>query len=576
MPTKTPRVHALQIAGAYFLAAGLWIIFSDELAAYWFSSSAVLARVGLYKGLAFVAVTTILLYAALKGRLTAIERSQMAVEESERRFAAFMENLPVAAFLRDKSGRYIYANRYWIEHFSQGARVEDFSLESRFSPELVAIITEEHKRILAGETLVERVFKLPVNGEEREFLVRRFPVRTGPELLVGAFAIDITEQRKLQEQLHQAAKMEAIGHLAGGIAHDFNNLLTVIGGYAQLLSTPAPSAMLVARASGEITKASERAAKLTSQLLVSSRKQVTCLAPLDLNSSINGLLSVIERLVGENTLIERDLAADLPSIVADRIQVDQVLLNIIVNARDAMPSGGTIRVRTRLERLSPQKARQLRLTEGRFVVLSIADEGHGMDERTRARIFEPFFTTKEPGKGTGLGLATVYGILQSCGGAIRVESALGKGSTFEVYLPVADSAAEEASMPEIAPAGHSIVLLVEDDEAVRGLVTEFLESCGYYVLAASSGLEALELYGEPQSEIQLLISDVAMPHMDGPELLQRLRLINPSLRALFLTGYAGDPDKDMARLGDVPVLSKPFTIAALAKAVELVIKAPPG
>ncbi len=576
MSMRSPRINAIQISGAYFIAASLWIVFSDILVAKWFSSLSEFSRASQYKGLAFVALTTILLYVVLRSRLATVERSKSAVEASERRFAAFMENFPGAAFLKDKGGRYVYVNRYWIDNLSGGMRWEGRTSDSIFAADLVELANEDHNRVLAGDALVERFLTLPVKGRDREFLVRRFPVRSGQELLVGAFAIDITEQRKLEEQLHQAAKMEAIGQLAGGIAHDFNNLLTVIGGYAQLLSISTPDAALIRRAAAEITKASERATMLTSQLLVSSRKQVAQLAPLDVNASIHGLLSVIERLVGENTRIERNLEAELPSIIADRIQIDQVLLNIILNARDAMPAGGRIEVSTRLRSLSKHEASLRRLAEGQYVVLSIADQGHGMDERTLARLFEPFFTTKEPGRGTGLGLATVYGIVQSCRGAIHVESTPGKGSTFDVYFPIADSAATEPTAAVPAPAGHGRVLLVEDDDAVRELAVQFLQSCGYNVVAASSGAEALQVFARWQSEIHLLISDVAMPEMDGPELLRRLRSVQPELRALFLTGYSGDLEADLADLGEVPVVSKPFSIETLAMAVQRAIETPSG
>ncbi|MCS7042183.1 MAG: ATP-binding protein [Bryobacteraceae bacterium] len=564
------RSSAFQIAAAYCLIASAWIILSDRAAARLFPEPAQLARVSQYKGLAFVLVTTILLYIVLRRRLEAMEASRRAVEASERRFAAFMDNLPVAAFLRDRSGRYVYVNRYWMENFAQTSEWAGKQPRDLFAPEIVALADEDHARILAGEPVAERILALPVRGEERIFLVRRFPVPSESGLLVGAFAVDITEQRRLEEHLRQAARMEAIGLLAGGVAHDFNNLLTVIQGHAQAFHRPDALPEQMARAAAEIRRAAERATQLIAQLLQFDRKQRAQHVPLDVNAAAGQVLGLVERLLGDAIRLRRRFGEGLPPVAADRSQIEQILLNLIVNARDAMPEGGAIEVETSfLDAADPAEAARLGLSPGPYVRLSVRDEGHGMDEATRARIFEPFFTTKEPGKGTGLGLTSVYGIVQSLGGAIRVDSAPGRGTRFDIDLPAARPEGQAAGGESAA--GKQRILLVEDDDAVRQLTRQLLEHFGYEVTDAPSAARALEIYAASPSPFRLLITDVSMPEMDGTELVRRLRAVDPGLRVLFFTGYSEELARYPADLRDLPVLAKPFSAEALADAVRRAI-----
>ena len=574
--SQLARSSAFQIAAAYGAAASLWIVLSDTVAARLFPDAAALARVSQYKGLGFVFVTTLLLYAVLRRRLDAMESSRRLIEASERRFAAFMDNLPVAAFLRDRQGRYIYANRYWIGNLAKDRQWEGLSPRAFFGPDIVKLADEDHARILAGEPLAERVMTIPIQGEDRTFLVRRFPVPSGAGLLVGAFAVDITEQRRLEEHLRQAARMEAIGLLASGVAHDFNNLLTVISGYADLLGRPDSSPGELSRAAAEIRHASERASRLVSQLLMFSRRQTARPFPFDLNDAVESLVSLVEKLLGPSITIVRDLDPALPLLLADRSQVEQILLNLMVNARDAMPEGGRIGISTRTVCVEDsEEAARIGLKPGRYVRLAVSDEGHGMDEETRARIFEPFFTTKEPGRGTGLGLTSVYGIVSSLGGVIRVESAPGAGAEFEIDLPASDAGAGAAAQ-ELPEHAHGPILLVEDDDAVRLLTRQLLEHFGYEVVEASSAARALELYARSDPPFRLVITDVAMPEIDGIELVRRLRGISPSIRALFFTGYSEELNRRPADLQDIPVLAKPFSAEALATAVRAAAGLSPG
>jgi len=565
---KLAGSSAFQIAAAYFVLAGLWIVLSDTLAARLFPDAAALARVSQYKGLGFVTVTTLLLYAVLRRRLEAMEASRRAVEESERRFAAFMDNLPVAAFLRDRQGRYVYANRYWIENLARGDEWAGRTPQTFFDSNVVKVADEDHARILAGEPMAERVMTIRIRGQDRTFLVRRFPVPAGGEFLVGAFAVDITEQRRLEDHLRQAARMETIGLLASGVAHDFNNLLAVITGYSGVLAQPGADPQELARASEEIRRASDRASHLISQLLMFSRGPSGRPLPFDLNGVIGSLVSVVEKLLGLKIRVVLDLEPSLPPLQADRSQAEQILMNLIVNARDAMPSGGTILISTRAVTLADgAEAGRLGLAPGRYVRLTVRDEGHGMDAETQARIFEPFFTTKEPGRGTGLGLTSVYGIVKSCGGAIRVESAPGAGTKFEIDLPAADGAAASVQGGE-ADAGRARILLVEDDDAVRLLTRQLLEHFGYEVADAPSASRALEIYASADPPFRLLVTDVSMPEMDGIELVRRLRRVDPALRALLFTGYSEELSRHPADLHGVPVLAKPFSAEALAAAVR--------
>jgi PAS domain S-box-containing protein len=579
-PTIKPAGSALRVAGIYCLAAGGWIILSDRIAVRFFGATPWLNTISELKGLLFVAVTSLLLFFVLKRRLDSIAQSQHALSESERRFAAFMDHLPVAAFVRDRQGRYVYANPYWIERFAAGREWKGVLPADLFDPEFIAKADEDHRRILEGEPLVEHLLQLRVQGVDTEWIVRRFPISLGDsgETLVGAFALDVTERRKLEERLRQAAKMEAVGLLAGGIAHDFNNLLTVIGGYAQMLDRWSGNPEAVSRAAAEIRKASDSGALLTGQLLAFTRKQVFQPLPTGLNEAVEASRSLLQRLVGDRLRLELRLAPGPLAVLADQSQIQQILLNLIVNARDAMPGGGAIRISTSAVLLPDEAAAShLGLLPGRYGCLSVSDDGHGMDAETQLRIFEPFFTTKERSKGTGLGLSTVYGIVQQSGGAIHVDSRPGEGSTFHIYLPAAAGLPESASASP-RPAGRrrtaECILLVEDDPAVRAVAAQMLKTLGYRVLEAAGGPEALQTLVSADSPIHLVITDVSMPEWQGPEVLRRLREVQPGLKAIYITGFSAELAEHPPHQQDALVVRKPFTLQSLGEAVRLALDSP--
>jgi two-component system, cell cycle sensor histidine kinase and response regulator CckA len=386
---------------------------------------------------------------------------------------------------------------------------------------------------------------------------------------------DVSSMRRLEEQYNHAQRMEAVGRLAGGVAHDFNNLLTAILGYGDLLSLTLPGGSPEAMHVDEIRAAGRRAAALTHQLLTFSRKQVVQPRTLDVNEVVKSLGKMIERLIGEDVRVESRLAAEALNVRADRGQLEQVIVNVLVNARDAMPKGGRVTLTTgtactgdALEWL------EAGAEPGRYVLLEIRDTGTGMDEETRRRIFEPFFTTKGAGVGTGLGMATVYGIVTQNGGRIRVESALGAGTTVSIILP--ETVVEAAETSDAAPAtearrGCETLLVVEDEEAVRRLMAGVLQSQGYRVVLARSGEEALALVTGGDHAVDLVVTDVVMPGMGGREMVERLRSWQPELRALFLSGYTDDTILRHGVSSDqVPFLGKPFSrVALLAKIREL-------
>ena len=383
------------------------------------------------------------------------------------------------------------------------------------------------------------------------------------------------------EQLRQAQKMEAIGRLAGGVAHDFNNLLTAIIGYTDLVAERLAPTDPTARDVAEIRKAADRAASLTRQLLAFSRKQFLNPTVLSLNDTVSGLLDMLPRVIGEHIDTQARLSDDLAAVKADASQMEQVFINLVLNARDAMPMGGRLTIETaNIELDEARRVREgLALPAGRYVMLAIGDTGSGMDSATRERAFEPFFTTKPKGKGTGLGLATVYGIIQQSGGGISLDTALNRGTTVRIYLP-ATAATQAPRAPEPAPAtsdgGTETLLLVEDNDSVRELAVRALRRRGYTVHPARSGEEAIEWTIAQGNTPDLLITDVVMPGISGPRLAARLQKHNPKMRVLYVSGYTDDAEALRGALtGGTPLLQKPFTPNRLAERIRSILDAKP-
>jgi len=448
--------------------------------------------------------------------------------------------------LRVDIARDLYADpaqrERWLERIREQGFVRDFELETR---------TRDGRRLVLLET------SSGVRDEQGRLVALR------------GFLRDVTEQRQLEDHLRQAQKMEAVGQLAGGVAHDFNNLLTVIFGYSDLVLAGLPAQDPMRADVEEIRNAGRRAGELTRQLLAFGRRQVLSPRLLDLNRVVGDMEKLLRRLIGEHIELVTRLDDGLGVCRADPGQIEQVIVNLAVNARDAMPDGGRLVISTANAVLEDEGARRQLVAPGVYVLLQVSDTGVGMDEGVRERIFEPFFTTKELGQGTGLGLATVYGIVKQSGGHIAVESQRGEGSAFSVYLPRAEGVVEPTALAAAggAPGGRESILLVEDEEAVRALVARYLRQLGYRVLEASDGPQALAVAAAARS-IDLLLTDMVMPRLGGAELAARLRAARPGLPVLFVSGHS-DQAQGLLQSGalgkGVAFLQKPYSTDELAR-----------
>ena len=521
----------------------------------------------------------ILGYAFMVYDVTEKKRMEGALRESEDRFTIFMNNTSVIAFMRDVKCRYVYVNRAFEKYVGKPvAEILGKTVYEIWPPEIAASLDESDKWVLAAGRPMEVYEKTAHPGREtKEWLAIKFPFqdRKG-SALVGCMSIDVTERKSLEEQLRQSQKMEAVGRLAGGIAHDFNNLLTIIAGYSELLLSSSTTEDGQRSKLEEVKKAGERAALLTRQLLAFSRKQVLAPCVLDLNGVIGNLRKMIERLIGEDIEFVTLPHDGLDRVKADPGQVEQIIMNLVVNARDAMPNGGRLTIETaNIEFSQPSLRSHPPGLHGHYVMIAVSDTGTGMDSETQKHIFEPFFTTKETGKGTGLGLATVYGIIKQSGGFVWVYSELGVGTVFEIYFPrvLEQEKSPAAHRAETWPAkGTETILLAEDEPALRLLIRETLERSGYKVLEASDGNDAIKLSESYQQPIHLLISDVVMPQVSGRELAERVAAARPETKVLFISGYTDDTIIKHGVIDPkIAFLQKPFSPAAITNKVRSVL-----
>jgi PAS domain S-box-containing protein len=508
-------------------------------------------------------------------------RQRAAARAAETRYHELFDGAPVGLIRSLPDGRILAAN-------AAAVRIAGYpSVSALLDASVVDLYAEggDRARVMGALERGESHQNLEIQGRRQDGTVIWVSVNVRPvRSAAGAVAhyewsfADITERRQLESQLRQAQKMEAVGQLAGGVAHDFNNLLTVIGGRCYLMLGKLGADDPLRREVELVRGAAERAARLTHQLLAFSRKQVLEPRVLDLNETVSGIEPLLRRLIGEHIEISVIQGPRLAHVKADAGQLEQVILNLAVNARDAMGRGGQLVLETANVTLDAAAARRSPdLEPGAYVMLSVTDSGHGMDAATRAQIFEPFFTTKEVGKGTGLGLATVYGIVKQSGGLIEVESEPGHGASFKVYLP-AVQAPVEADEPAKAPGtrlrGSETVLLVEDDPNLRTLAREILTVQGYTVIEAASPLEAIRIHERHADAIHLLLTDVVMPEMNGPQLAVQLQAGRPGMEVLFMSGYTGSA---LALEGGGEFggafLAKPFTPDGLSRRVREVLDA---
>lgn len=516
--------------------------------------------------------------------LTRQRQLEDALRHSEDRFRQAFSHAPVGLAVTTPQGHFLQVNPAY-------AAITGYTEDELLAQDLLTITHADDRaierqmltRLLAGDvpafTLEQRYLR---KGGGTVWVRNTLSLMRDPEGRPERLVVlvqNITEQRRLEEQYRQSQKMEAIGRLAGGVAHDFNNLLTVITGYGQIVLDKLPPNDDTRELIAEITKAGDRAAALTRQLLVFSRRQIIAPRILDLKAVVTDAGMMLRRLIGEDVELVTLSDPGLWPVKADAGQVEQALMNLVVNARDALPHGGKITIETRNVRLDDHYAQgHPEVEPGAYVLLAVSDNGAGMTAEIKAHLFEPFFTTKEPGRGTGLGLATVYGIVKQAGGHIDVYSEPDLGTTFKLYLPRSDEGrrAGSKSHPGLTPMppGRETILLVEDEEAVRVLSRHILHECGYEVLEARQGEEALRLASQHTGRIDLLVTDVVMPRLGGRGVADQLKRLYPHLKVLYLSGYTDDA---VVRHGvleqDVPFLQKPFTPAGLAQRVREVLDA---
>jgi PAS domain S-box-containing protein len=521
---------------------------------------------------------------AVSRDITTRVAAEQALRASEQRYRSLFERNLAGVYRATLEGRIVECNDAFarVLGYASGAEVRGLSAGDLYQvPALRQAFVE---RLLSEGTIVShesegrRKDGAPVWMLENAALVRD---EGGP--CIEGTIVDLTERKNLERQLGQAQKMEAVGQLAGGVAHDFSNILNVIGGYSELAVKRTDEHSPIRPYLDEIRRAAGRATNLVRQLLAFSRGQIVEPSVLDLDEVVRGLEEMLRRLIPENIELVTSLRAFPALVKADRGQLEQVIVNLAVNARDAMPRGGRLAIETTRTDLDQAYCRRhLGTSPGPHVMLAMTDTGIGMDPETQARIFEPFFTTKEAGRGTGLGLATVYGIVRRAGGSIWVYSEPGRGAVFRTYLPQAERETETAeaarpaeAVPGVVPRGTETILLVEDEDALRALARELLESLGYTVLDAGHGAEALGLSASHVGHIDLLMTDQVMPHIDGQELATRLAAERPETRVLFVSGYAQD-DTTRGKLPEsrVGFLQKPYTVAALGTKIRQLLDRP--
>jgi signal transduction histidine kinase/CheY-like chemotaxis protein len=438
-------------------------------------------------------------------------------------------------------------------------------------PEFPAIVA--HNKALGGQS-----FTYEIDWAGRVFESHVQPLRSSEGDLLGVIgvALDITDRKRLTDQLRQSQKMQAVGELAGGVAHDFNNLLMVVKGHAEMLLDQLAESSPLRQNVVQVQKAAERAASLTRQLLAFSRLQVLQPRVIDLNEVVGGMIQMFSRVIGANIELAFLPGSRLGHVKADPSQIEQVLLNLVVNARDAMAGGGRLTIETSTVELDrSHAAKHTGMIPGHFVMLVVSDTGCGMDAKTQARIFEPFFTTKTQGKGTGLGLATVYGVVKQSGGFIWVYSEPGHGTTFKIYLPEVAEEVDRSVVEKVAPRaqkGSETILIVEDEESVRDLVKDYLVAAGYHVLEASDGVQALEIAAGHKGTIHMLVTDVVMPRLSGREVAARISATRTNLRVLYISGYTDDSVFRHGVLeGGMAFLQKPFNLKTLAQKIREVL-----
>jgi two-component system, cell cycle sensor histidine kinase and response regulator CckA len=508
------------------------------------------------------------------------KRNEQALRRSELCYRSLVQTAVYGIYRSSREGHFLDVNPALIGMLGYSSALEVLALDPQ---EDLFLDSGEYTRLVNEFRSTGRVDGFEVRWKRKDGAAitvrisgRAVASEDEPADVLEAIAEDITERRVLEDQFRQSQKMEAVGRLAGGIAHDFNNLLTVVSGYSEVLLEQLPPANPLHAKAEAIQQASDRATTLTRQLLAFSRKQLLQLKVVDVNAIVEDMERLLRPLIGEDIELTTHLAPSIGCTRADAGQLEQVIMNLVVNAKDAMPHGGKISIKTASVTLDESdRPENTFIKRGPYVMISVADTGQGMDRETQARIFEPFFTTKEKGKGTGLGLSTVYGIIKQSGGYVFVQSEPGRGTVFTMYFPRVDEPSEALGITPAtlaAAGGSETILLVEDEESVRQLIRETLESRGYQVLEAGNGHAALALAATRSDTIDLVITDVVMPGLSGHELVQQLLAARPTTKVLYLSGHAEESVAGpLAPQAPKAFLQKPFTLQNLSRKVREVL-----
>jgi len=505
--------------------------------------------------------------------------AERALRQSEEKYRSFFEDDLTGDYISTPDGRLLFCNPAFLEIFGFSSLQEamNYNIQALYN------FLDDRKKLLKDLQKKKRLYNYEMQLHKLDGtpifvtanVIGKFNGQ-GNLIEIKGYLYDVTHHKRTEEQFWLAQKMEAIGRLAGGVAHDFNNLLSVINGYSDLVMHRLPKEHPLQKDIGMIFQAGKKAEALTRQLLAFSRRQIMQPKVISLNILIDELEKMLRRLIGEDIELTTKKHSDLGAVKADPTQMEQVILNLAVNSRDAMPGGGKLIIETRNVTFSSDlQLERVTMLAGEYVLLSVTDNGAGMDEKTRVNIFEPFYTTKEKGKGTGLGLSTVYGIIKQTGGYIWVYSEPRKGTTFKIYLPRVADKIEDAvirkSQPETLK-GKETILLVEDDDGVREVSEMILTQFGYSVLTASDGETALRIIKDNGSKIKLMITDLVMPGMSGKELTDKLTESGNGLKVLYLSGYSDEAILDHGILNEgVDFLPKPFGTQELLQKVREIL-----
>lgn len=569
------------IGGTYLVLGALWILLSDRALETLVRDPEMLIRIGMLKGWAFVLVSAVCMAALVRRHVRRVERAEEAQAAALRTYERLVESSPLAIIVLDEEGI--------VESWNPAAeRLLGWTASEVVGRPYPAVpddqqesFREMRNTVQGGQPVVHlRVERITKSGKRLHVLTSACDItrrREGKRASV-AFLVDVTEKEAIEEQLRQSQKLEAVGRLAGGVAHDFNNLLTIVNSYSALLADDSSLSADSRESANQISDAGRRAASLTKQLLAFSRRQALRVEELDLNDVVRSAVALLERLVGDTIVIATELAPSTLMVRADRHELEQAVMQLVVNAREAMPQGGTVHLETSLARHDGVGSRQGTERGASGARLVIRDTGAGMDAATKARVFEPFFTTKGRSRAAGLGLASVYGSVTQSGGTIDVESSVGSGTTFILNFPLVAAPRVEgeratagaARAPEDDTRAGATILVAEDDDSIRGLAARVLRRAGYTVIVASDGEDLLKQLDQTTAETrpELLLTDVVMPKMDGRRLAERVRAKYPKITVVYMSGYSADETlRSEALAAGGGYLPKPFTPSGLLEAV---------